>query len=264
MSEAQIGRLLPNIPELLLEGNEQLIHGELVIDDPTLYYCDADNYEMLLRFQRAAQRPQVQTRNVRDLPGFIARWQGFGRPCNEQNLLESLEQLRGYAAPARVWLKDLLCARFHDFTDHLLDAALVHNEIHWLGVGKETLTLGYPEDLQLVRQEPDQASRPSDLAQLFADPAARYGFTQLADASEVSLEQFNEIWWQAVWNGEISADSLAPLRQGLQRKFGLASLKFFTAGGSSVDLHIDGLTSQRAEQLRESILQRSANTAQHS
>ena len=36
----------------------------------------------------------------------------------------------------------------------------------------------------------------------------------------------------------------------LQRKFGLASVKFFTAGGSSVDLSIDGLTMERAEQVR--------------
>ena len=43
----------------------------------------------------------------------------------------------------------------------------------------------------------------------------------------------------------------------LQRRFGLASLKFFTAGGSSVDLKVDGLMRERAEQLREFILQHS-------
>ena len=36
----------------------------------------------------------------------------------------------------------------------------------------------------------------------------------------------------------------------LQRKFGLATVKFFTAGGSSVDLKVDGLSSERAEQMR--------------
>lgn len=45
----------------------------------------------------------------------------------------------------------------------------------------------------------------------------------------------------------------------LQRKFDLASLKFFTAGGASVDLKIDGLKRERAEQLREFILLRSGN-----
>ena len=36
----------------------------------------------------------------------------------------------------------------------------------------------------------------------------------------------------------------------LQRKFGLATVKFFTAGGSSVDLKVDGLSTERAEQMR--------------
>jgi membrane protein YdbS with pleckstrin-like domain len=36
----------------------------------------------------------------------------------------------------------------------------------------------------------------------------------------------------------------------LQRKFGLASVKIFTAGGSSVDLRVDGLLAERAEQIR--------------
>ena len=41
----------------------------------------------------------------------------------------------------------------------------------------------------------------------------------------------------------------------LQRKFGLASLKFFTAGGSGVDLKLDGLIRKDAEQLRTFIIE---------
>lgn len=44
----------------------------------------------------------------------------------------------------------------------------------------------------------------------------------------------------------------------LQRRFGLATLKFFTAGGSSVDLKIEGLLRDDAEKLREFILLRGA------
>lgn len=40
----------------------------------------------------------------------------------------------------------------------------------------------------------------------------------------------------------------------LQRKYGLSSLKFFTAGGSGVDLKVDGLSSERAEQVRSFII----------
>lgn len=45
----------------------------------------------------------------------------------------------------------------------------------------------------------------------------------------------------------------------LQRKYGLASLKFFTAGGSGVDLKVDGLTRDRAEQIRSYIIRKSGH-----
>ena len=47
----------------------------------------------------------------------------------------------------------------------------------------------------------------------------------------------------------------------LQRKFGLASVKLFTAGGSSVDLRIDGLTQDRAEHIRTFIAAKIDNSA---
>lgn len=46
----------------------------------------------------------------------------------------------------------------------------------------------------------------------------------------------------------------------LQRKFDLASVKFFTAGGSSVDLKVDGLLRERAEQVRAYILARNVDS----
>ena len=46
----------------------------------------------------------------------------------------------------------------------------------------------------------------------------------------------------------------------LQRKFGLATVKLFTAGGSSVDLKVDGLSSQRAEKMRAFIADKIEST----
>lgn len=45
----------------------------------------------------------------------------------------------------------------------------------------------------------------------------------------------------------------------LQRKYGLASLKFFTAGGGSVDLKVDGLMRERAEAIRTFIMEKCGN-----
>lgn len=50
----------------------------------------------------------------------------------------------------------------------------------------------------------------------------------------------------------------------LDRKFGLATLQLFTAGGSSGDLKIDGLEAGVAEQLRIYILRKVGTSIEHS
>jgi membrane protein YdbS with pleckstrin-like domain len=49
----------------------------------------------------------------------------------------------------------------------------------------------------------------------------------------------------------------------LDRKFGLATLQLFTAGGSSGDLKIDGLAASVAEQLRVYILRKVGASIEH-
>jgi len=49
----------------------------------------------------------------------------------------------------------------------------------------------------------------------------------------------------------------------LDRKFDLATLQLFTAGGSSGDLKIDGLTASVAEQLRIFILRKVGSSVEH-
>ncbi|MFB3103414.1 MAG: hypothetical protein ACE1ZA_00685, partial [Pseudomonadales bacterium] len=184
----------------------------------TELYCDAANYEALLRFQRARQRPEVTARPVTELPVFLMAWQGFARTLDDQTMIEALEQLRGYAAPVSTWLDDLLAARFSEFADYHLDQAFTQQQLCWLGVASQQITIGYPEDLELMRV----LKAPAELATYFADPNARYGFFQIADLTDEGLVAFSERWWQSVWRGELSADSLAPIRQGQARKFSLS------------------------------------------
>jgi membrane protein YdbS with pleckstrin-like domain len=49
----------------------------------------------------------------------------------------------------------------------------------------------------------------------------------------------------------------------LDRKFGLATLQLFTAGGSSGDLKIDGIEASVAEQLRIYILRKTGTSIEH-
>ncbi len=63
------------------------------------------------------------------------------------------------------------------------------------------------------------------------------------------------LWWKKKTAVSFSRIQHIDLSHGpLERKLGLASLKFFTAGGSSSDLKIPGLPKADAELIREHIL----------
>jgi len=220
-----IATLLPRVPAGLFADEGAWVTGQLIEDSPDRYYCDAENYEILLRFQRAALRPDVVARPATALPGMLARWQGFNTASTEDNLADSLIGLRGYSASLRVWLQDLLPARFGPLANGAMESALQRAELDWLGTGRESMTVVYPEDRPLLgRPEPGANEPPAALLAGFSDPQARYAFNQLADAQSEPLDTFAEVFWDAVWQGWLTADSLLPLRQGLERGFAIRPL----------------------------------------
>lgn len=218
---AEVTELLPQVPEGLFADDGNWITGRLIEDSSERYYCDSENYEILLRFQRAALRPEVVALPAAQLPGMLARWQGFGKAPAEDNLAESLISLRGYSAPLKVWLDDLLAARFGPLPAAAMEAALQAAELNWFGTGKETMTVAYPEDQALLRAEAGSKQPPAPILNGFSDPTARYGFVQLADVQDAPLDAFAETFWSAVWQGWLTADTLRPLRQGIERGFTL-------------------------------------------
>ena len=245
-TRTRIEALLPRIPEGLLEHAGELVAGVLVEGSEAVHYCDPDNLQTLLRFQRAASRADFTARPLRTLPGFWAAWQGIGRPWSDAGALAAIEQLAGYAAPVQAWLGDFMACRFTDFADHLLDGFFAREPFCWRGAGKRRITLCYPED---ATHDRDVSAAPARAAVelLFADRTASYGFHQLSDRAAGERRQsgehtkasgddpapqwdthpagdvqaFNEQWWEAVWQGVLTADSLAPLRAGVQRDFRL-------------------------------------------
>ncbi len=68
------------------------------------------------------------------------------------------------------------------------------------------------------------------------------------------------IWWKKQTALSFSRIQHIDLSSGpLERKYGMATLKFFTAGGASSDLRIHGLPLDTAEHLRHQILKITEN-----
>lgn len=224
LTTAELQALLPPRSFASLSNAEYLISGTLVTDETEEYFCDVDNFEILLRFQRRANRPAIEPLPVTRWPGWLAHWHNTGAASPDI----ALEQLRGYSAPVAVWLNELLPVRVapatlsrepdNSATHAELSQAFAALDLGWIGTGNERIALDYAENLQnLPGPEFD-----SELADLFVDRKARYAFTQLLDRSSASAEDFNARLWTAAWSGAITSDSLDTLAAGERAQYKLS------------------------------------------
>ena len=157
----------------------------------------------------------------KQLVSFWSNLHELTKASSEETALTALELLRTYPASIATWLRDLLPARGHP--PSVLENALQRFDLRWQGTAKQYITVGYAEDLALLG--PSQSAA---VAKYFTDPQGRYSYSQIADRAvltdgELTASELNEQWWQSVWQGQLSSDSLEPLRQGILRKFSLAA-----------------------------------------
>ena len=218
LSETAIRDLLPCVPEDLLHVDEQFIHGQLIAGVDDFLWCDAENFEMLMRFQRASRRANIEPKPIEALPLFWASLHRLHGAADEPAMIYALENLRGYPASVVTWVHDLLPARVQAFNSNHWDDAFSIHGFAWQGTGREAITLAYPEELELLAQE---NSLPA-FAEAFIDPQAKYTFSQIAASQNLSSSALNDDWWQTVWQGQLSCDSFAPLQQGHARKYVVA------------------------------------------
>jgi ATP-dependent Lhr-like helicase len=223
----ELSRLL-SLPESRLQraleelvDEQGVIAGELLRDDTDVRYCDAENFEILIRMQRAAARGAFQPRPLTSLPDFLAHWQGLNTDDDgPDGLADVLERLRCLSLPAQQWEADVLPARLNHYLPGWLDTLVEEGSFCWLGRGSEHVVLADPEELELMASPRREGS--DDVTPLFTDPRARYGFFQLQDhADGLRADELAERLWSATWEGVVANDGFAALRRGLEQGFRL-------------------------------------------
>ncbi|WP_428568945.1 MAG: DEAD/DEAH box helicase [Solidesulfovibrio sp. DCME] len=203
------------------------VSGELVTGRAGTLWCDAANFETLLRLARAARRPAVTALPADRLPYFLAVWQGLARPAGDAaGLAERLERLAGLPLPAALWETDILPARCRAYDPALLDAALAETGLAWFGAGLKKVLFARPEDLDLAGFGPPRADDG-----LFPDPRAAYDFSALLEITGLSPSALAARLWEAAWQGVASCDSLAVLRRGVATDFTPEAVAYATGRG---------------------------------
>ncbi len=212
-----------------LQQAQTIISGELVLEDSQFLICDAENFESLLRLNRAKSKPVFKALPINYLPLFIAHLQGLTRVSNDvEGLFQRIEQLVCLSQPAESWESEILPARMQSYQLSQLDTIMQEGELSWVGTDKQKTAFCFLQELDLMKstlhenkndEDNRDDSEAATVKQSLSDKDGRYNFTSLQQLTGKSAGDLSESIWQEVWKGELTNDSFASLRKGIENKF---------------------------------------------
>jgi ATP-dependent Lhr-like helicase len=205
-----------------LSAAGRVVQGEFRPGGVATEWCDAEVLRAIRRRSLAALRKEVEPVPKQALARFIPAWQGLGARSSRgaEGLLRAVEQLAGVPLPASALESLVLPSRVTDYSPALLDELTLAGEVAWSGAGSMPGNDGWialaPADIaDLVLPPPDEVTDPMAIAVrgcLAADEAVffralldRVGETETEAAVAGAV-------WELVWAGELTNDTLAPVR----------------------------------------------------
>ncbi|HEU5149864.1 MAG TPA: hypothetical protein VFU19_05175, partial [Iamia sp.] len=214
------------LSELAADG--RIVLGEFRPGGVEREWCDAEVLRRIRRRSLAALRREVEPVEADALARFLPAWQGVGLPRRGiDGLAEVLAVLQGAPIPASVLEADVLPARMDRYRPADLDALAASGDVVWvgagaIGAGDGRVRLVFRDELGLLVPEPDPDARPEGAvhdvlrAHLAAAGASFWPQLQAAVAA-AGLEGYDDrsllvALWDLVWAGEVTNDTLAPLR----------------------------------------------------
>ncbi|MEX0768874.1 MAG: crosslink repair DNA glycosylase YcaQ family protein, partial [Microthrixaceae bacterium] len=217
-----------------LMSTQRLLSGEFLPGGSGVEFCDAEVLRRLRRRSLAALRKEVEPVDGTALARFLPRWQGIGSGRSGiEGVAEAIALLQGAALPGSLLEADLLCQRVQNYSAADLDQLCASGEVVWLGAGAVgahdgRVRLMFRDQVALlvasptaVLQGPETESALSEPhhvvlreqlrvngASFWADLIAAVAAAKLSYEEQTVLQAL----WDLVWGGEVTSDSLAPLR----------------------------------------------------
>ena len=199
--------------------------GQFTAEHADAQYCDTDVLRLLRRRAVAALRKQAEPVEQRAYARFLPGWHAVGRGRRGMAaLVQAIEQLQGYPIAVSTLESSVLPARVADYQPGWLDELIMSGELVWVGRGAlpgedgwiSLHPAGAPRlphsDGTDVPQGPAHTALTEVLrgrgAWLFRDLAAA-----IADfGMRVTERDLGAALWDLVWAGQVSTDSLTPVR----------------------------------------------------
>ena len=214
--------------ESLVAGG-RLLRGEFRPGGADREYCDAEVLRRIRRRCLAVLRQEVEPVPPEALARFLPAWQGVGgRRRGVDALADVVAQLQGAPVAASVLEADVVACRMTGYKPADLDQLCTSGEVVWVGAGAIGATDGRVRlvfrdqaSLLVPAAEPCEGAVHDALRNRLRDRGASFWPDLVAAAQAASLPYDTETvlaaLWDLAWAGEVTNDSLAPLRARIAR-----------------------------------------------
>ncbi|WP_437564045.1 Lhr family helicase [Sorangium sp. So ce542] len=202
-----------------LADRGRVVEGEFLPGGRGREFCDAEVLRSLKRRSLARLRAEVEPVPPEAYARFLADWHNLHRRRRGlDGLLAALEQLQGAPLSASALEAEILPARVEGYRPGDLDALCAAGEVLWRGVepvgdGDGRVALYLAEAYPYLAPPPGRAEGP--LAEGIRAALARRGalfFSDLSRETGAFGADLLAALWDLVWAGEVTNDTLAPLR----------------------------------------------------
>ena len=209
-----------------LEGEERLVVGEFRPEGVSREFCDVDVLRQLRRRSLAALRREVEPVEQEAFARFLTAWHGI--PAQRRGmdaLVETLGVLSGTALVASTIERDVLPVRVSAYRPPMLDELCTAGEVVWVGAGAlgardGRVRLCFVDQLALLApgweaRDPAEGGLQEAIRTLLTEQGASFWGQIRAAAPGAQDQELLAALWDLVWAGEVTNDSLAPLRSVL-------------------------------------------------
>ena len=210
-----------------LEADDRVVCGEFRPDGVSREWCDVEVLRQLRRRSLAALRREVEPVEADAYARFLTQWHGLpGDRRGLEALVEALGALQGAALMASSVESDVLPLRVRGYRATDLDELCTAGEIIWVGAGSVgahdgRIRLFFADQLAVLAPSIEPLVAPTGaihdaIRRQLSERGASF-WAQLRTATPTATEHETlAALWDLVWAGEVTNDSLAPVRAVLQ------------------------------------------------
>ena len=209
-----------------LEAEERLVLGEFRPDGVAREWCEVDVLRQLRRRSLANLRREVEPVEQEALARFLSLWHGIpGERRGLEALVETLGVLQGSALVASTLESEILPVRVRGYRPTDLDELCTSGEVVWVGAGSLGVSDGrvrlyFVDQLAALANalepvDPPDGELHEAIRVLLRERGASFWGQIRAAAPAATDTELLTALWDLVWAGEVTNDSLAPLRAAI-------------------------------------------------